>query len=91
MDFINTGSFLLWEWAKTLIIFSIIDMFLIKRKLSEVLKNPDTYISSLIVAAFLIIIRGQQKFSIAFFIICTIGSVIVYLFLKIIYKLFMSN
>ncbi|KAB3530260.1 hypothetical protein [Alkaliphilus serpentinus] len=89
MDYIDTGGFLLWEWLKTLIIFSVIDILFIKKKFRDVIKSPDTFISSLIVASFLLIIRGQQHFSIGLFVLWTIASIILYLILKILYNMFM--
>ncbi|SCY66731.1 hypothetical protein [Alkaliphilus peptidifermentans] len=90
MEYINTGSFLLWEWFKTLIIFTLIDMFIIKRTVIEILKNHDTYISSLVVAAFLLIIRTHE-FTVPSFLGWAFLSILIYFALRISYTLFMKG
>ncbi|SNR98574.1 hypothetical protein SAMN05446037_1002236 [Anaerovirgula multivorans] len=64
MEYINTGTFLMLEWIKTFIIFTIVDRIILGQKIIDNFKNHNTYISSLLVAAFLIVARAR-RFSIA--------------------------
>ena len=81
MDYMITGGFLLYEWLKTLIIFTLIDKIIIRKRIKEILKTHDTYLSSLVVAAFLLLIRNQ-KITIGLFIIWSVCLLFIYIFLK---------
>ncbi len=81
MNYLTTGGFLLYEWLKTLIIFALIDKIIIRKKISEILKSHDTYISSLVVAAFLILIR-EQSLTIGLFIIWSLLLLIIYVLIR---------
>ncbi|SET27873.1 hypothetical protein SAMN05660297_01889 [Natronincola peptidivorans] len=60
MDYVHTGVFLMTEWVKTFLIFTIVDRIIVGQKIIDNFKNHNTYIASLLVAAFLIITRTQQ-------------------------------
>ncbi|KAB3537711.1 hypothetical protein F8154_02560 [Alkaliphilus pronyensis] len=89
MDYICIGYFLLWEWLKALVVFSIIDIVLIKKKLLQVLRSHDTYISSLVVASFLVIIRTNDL-TLLSFLGWAILSIIFYFVFKILYLLYVK-
>lgn len=87
MEPLNTGTFLLYEWMKTLLIFTLIDKIIIRKKTKEILQNHDTYISSLVVAAFLLVIKNQQN-TFGSFIIWSVLSLLIYIMLKAISRIF---
>ncbi|MBM7615241.1 hypothetical protein [Alkaliphilus hydrothermalis] len=90
MSFISTGTFLLLEWFKTFVIFSIIDRIFIKRKLNTILKNHDTYISSLVVAAFLLILRTQEL-SIGLFLVWSLVVLVIYTIIRLLFRVLIES
>ncbi|ABR47412.1 hypothetical protein Amet_1204 [Alkaliphilus metalliredigens QYMF] len=90
MELMNTSVFLIMEWIKTLFIFTIIDRILIQRKVIDTLKNHETYLSSLVVAAYLIIARTRDLPPLTFL----LGAVIVmifYLLLRTLFRVFVKS
>ncbi len=90
MEYINTGTFLLIEWLKTFIIFTIIDKLIIRRKIKEILRNHDTYISSLVVAAFLIILRAQNL-SFFTFLLWSVVVMVIYSFIRVLFRIIVGK
>ncbi len=89
MGYFYAGTNLLLEWIKTFIIFAIIDKLLMGRKIKEIVKNHDTYLSSLIVSAFLIIFRNQQH-NFATFLLWAVMVMVIYTFVGILFRLFVK-
>ncbi len=85
MDYLATGGVLLYEWLKTLIIFALIDRIIIRKRINEILKSHDTYISSLVVAAFLMLIR-YQSLTIGLFILWSAFLLFSYVLIRTISK-----
>lgn len=90
MELFYTGTFLLFEWVKTFLIFTIIDRIIIRRKVKEIIKNHDTYISSLVVAAFLIILRSHEL-SFFVFLLWSIVIIIIYIIIGILFRVFVGK
>lgn len=89
VELLNTGLLLFAEWIKTLFIFTIIDRVLIRRKIMDTLNSHDTYISSLVVAAFLIIARSKQLSTFGFLLWALI-TMVAYTILKEVFKKFLN-
>lgn len=90
MAYLYLGTNLLIEWLKTFIIFSIIDKVIIRRKLKEIIRNHDTYLSALVVAAFLMILRNQDL-SIFTFLVWAVMVMVIYTFIRILFRLVMMQ
>ena len=90
MDMLTTALYLLLEWVRTFLIFSLMDRILIKRSFKESLKTHDTYLLSLVVAAFLLISRARAL-SFFSFIVWSLIVVISYLPLKLIFHKILKN
>lgn len=86
---LDIGLLLFIEWIKTFFIFTIIDIILIRRKITDIIYSHDAYISSLIVAAFLIIARSKQL-SIFTFLIWALITTTIYTVIKTIFKKFLN-
>ncbi len=84
MDILTTSLYLVFEWVRTFLIFSLMDRILIKRKFKESLKTHDTYLLSLIVAAFLLVARAREL-SFLSFVLWSLVVVISYLPIKLIF------
>ncbi|SDK02934.1 hypothetical protein [Natronincola ferrireducens] len=89
MEFIDTGTFLIVEWFKTFVIFTVVDRILMGQRIIDSLKSHNNYISSLLVAAFLMIARAQQ-FSISYLLFWGFIVIIVYNFIKFIKNFFLK-
>ena len=90
MDLLTTSLFLVFEWLRTFLIFSLMDRILVKRSFKESLKTHDTYLLSLIVAAFLLIARARSLnfFS---FVLWSFVVIVSYLPIKRIFHRFLKN
>lgn len=84
MDIVTTGLYLAFEWVRTFLIFSLMDRILVKRSFKESLKTHDTYLLSLIVAAFLLVARARSL-SFFSFVLWSLVVVISYLPIKLIF------
>lgn len=89
MGYLYAGYNLLFEWFKTFIIFSIIDRIFMGRKFSTTIRNHDTYLSSLIVAAFLIILRNRQP-TFSSFLLWAVMVMVIYTFVGILFRIFVK-
>lgn len=90
MDLLTTSLYLLFEWVRTFLIFSLMDRFLIKRSFKESLKTHDTYLLSLIVAAFLLVARARSL-SFFSFVLWSLVVVVSYLPIKLIFQKVLKN
>ena len=90
MDILTASLYLLFEWVRTFLIFSLMDRILVKRSFKESLKTHDTYLLSLIVAAFLLVARARSL-SFFSFVLWSLVVVISYLPIKLIFHKFLKN
>lgn len=90
MGYLATGIDLFIEWMYTFLIFTVIDKFLLKKKLMDILKNHDTYLSSLVVSAFFMILQSQE-FSFFSFIFWTIFVTMIYTIIRILFRIYVNE
>ncbi len=90
MDILTTSLYLIFEWVRTFLIFSLMDRILVKRSFKESLKTHDTYLLSLIVAAFLLVARARSL-SFFSFVLWSLVVIISYLPIKLIFQKFLKN
>ncbi len=90
MDIVTTSLYLVFEWVRTFLIFSLMDRILVKRSFKQSLKTHDTYLLSLIVAAFLLIARARSL-SFFSFVLWSFLVILSYLPIKLIFYKFLKN
>ncbi len=90
MEVLTTALYLIFEWVRTFLIFSLMDRILVKRSFKESLKTHDTYLLSLIVAAFLLIARARSL-SFFSFVLWSLVVVVSYLPIKLIFHRVLKN
>jgi len=90
MGYLVTGIDLFYEWVVTFFIFTLIDKFFLKKKIMDIIKNNDTYLSSLVVSAFLIILRGQDLSFFAF-LFWTFIVMILYTVMGILFRIYVNQ
>jgi hypothetical protein len=90
LDIVTTSLYLVFEWVRTFLIFSLMDRILVKRSFKQSLKTHDTYLLSLIVAAFLLIARARSL-SFFSFVLWSFLVILSYLPIKLIFYKFLKN